>query len=193
MQQAMQFEKMGKKIVELREERARQKANAPVLPSKLAAIMTNHHMAKDQVAIEAQLRKAAYHRAHPIVHKEPTTEMERIIADDPKTSAQVIGSHRVPQLPPPPPSPPPLDELARMRTIFPMSTAAEVGFHHDFSKSNTKEAQKANQLIGGLTAAQLQADPKLANALSSLRTVVLDKAKRSGADGRPAGVKTKQR
>ena len=193
MLQLKKFEEMGVKIVELREERARQKANAPTLPSKLADIMTNHHMAKDQVAIEAKLRKAAYHRAHPVVHKEPTTEMERIIADNPRTSAQVIGSHRVPQLPPAPPPPPPMDELARMRTIFPMNTAGEVGFHHNFSNSNATEASNASQLVGGLTATQLQADPKLAKALGSLRAVVLDKAKRSGADGVPQGVRTKQR
>ena len=185
------FAKHGATLVEVQRERERQRANAPVLPSKMAQVMINYHMSRDQGAIDAKLRKAAYDRAHPVQKKKPTTEMERIIAEDPKTSAQVIGHHRVPQLPPPPPPPPPKDELTKMRTVFPRTTNGETGFHYDFAREEKKEARKASDFINQLTPEQVQADPAMAKALATIRSRVLVQAQRSGADGIQQGVYTK--
>ena len=185
------FRRHGETIVELTKERERQRANAPILPAKLAEIMAKHHLGKDEAALNVKLRKAAYDRAHPVQKKVPTNEMERIIAEEPKTSAQEVGHHRVPQLPPPPPPPPPANELERMRTVFPRTTAGEAGFHHAFTTSSTHEAKSADQLIGRLSAKQVQADPQMARALSTLRNHVLTAARRSGADGVPEGLHTR--
>lgn len=187
------FRRHGETIVELSKEQQRQRANAPLLPSKLAEIMSKHHLGKDQAAEVAKLRKAAYDRAHPVQKKTPKTEMERIIQDEPKTSAQEVGHHRVPQLPPPPPPPPPANELERMRTIFPRTTAGETGFHHPFVKSDASEAQSAKTLVSQLSAQQVQADPHMAKALSTLRDHVLVAARRSGADGVAQGVYTRHK
>ena len=191
--QVKKFERFGHTIHEVQQERARQRMSAPPLPTKLSEIMMNHHASQDKDAIERRLKEAAYKKVHPNEKKAPRSEMERIIALDPKTSAQVIGHHRVPQLPPPPRPPPPVDELARMRTVFPRTTGGECGFHHDFAESDKREAKDAARLVAGLTAAQLKADPKMANALSSLRAHVLDAARKSGNDGVPTGIKTTRR
>ena len=45
-----------------------------------------------------------------------------------------------------------------MHTVFPRTTAGEAGFHHAFTTSNTHEAKSADQLIGRLSAKQVQAD-----------------------------------
>ena len=58
------FRRHGETIVELTKERERQRANAPILPAKLAEIMAKHHLGKDEAALNAKLRKAAYDRAH---------------------------------------------------------------------------------------------------------------------------------
>ena len=140
--------------------------------------MINYHMSRDQGAIDAKLRKAAYDRAHPMQKKKPTTEMERIIAEDPKTSAQVIGHHRVPQLPPPPPPPPPKDELTKMRTVFPRTTNGETGFHYDFAREEKKEARKASDFINQLTPGTGGSSD--GEGLRTIRSRVLVQAQRSG-------------
>ena len=110
----------------------------------------------------------------------------------PKSSAQVIGSHKVPQLTKPPPPKRTDGELGRMRDIFPGATAGEVGFHHDFDGERRRDAAAASQLMSGLSLKQVRGDPQLAAALRTLQGSVLRESRRFGFDGAQKGVKQRE-
>ena len=55
-------ERHGETLNELMAERERQLANAPRMPSVLQEIVTEHHLKRDEAAIEKRLREAALTR-----------------------------------------------------------------------------------------------------------------------------------
>ena len=185
----------GNTIKEVGIERERQTANAPPQPTMLSNIIMEHMVKRDNVGIEQRLRANAKIRAQPQSRRKvPTTEIEKLVAMAPKSSAQEVGFHVVPEMTPvTPPAGPPRDELARMRTYFPRSEAGAIGFHRDFEGINSKEAKDATAMLGGLTAAQIQADPQLAKALATIKQRTTQLGQRYGHDGVPRGVKTLKR
>ena len=192
----------GDTLAELRLERARQIRHAPIAPAALAACIADHTEGRDPEANDAQLRAAAVARVArqrpparghepPNPRKPPTTEIEQLLADAPRSSAQVIGYHKVPQLAPPPPPGPPADELARMRAVFPRSTAGECGFHANFALARNKDASSMTVLADSLTAKHA-ADPEVREALQTLRARVMKESIRSSGDGVLRGVQRRK-
>jgi hypothetical protein len=186
--QLNKYRVFGDTLVEIAAERQRQRAGAPMLPTMLATIMNDHYSQRDEAAVHAQILAAAKVRAMPNPKKEPKTEMEVLVADAPKTSAQVIGTHKIPKVTHKPPPPPKQDELSKMRVVFPRTTGGECGFHHHFARADALEAKQATRMIGGLTAAQVAADPKLAAALTKLKAHVVDAGRMRSHSGVPRGV-----
>ena len=179
----------GTTIIDIQQERERQKANAPVMPSLLQKIVTDHHMSKDFAAIEARLRASAAVRADPKSRqKKPTTEIEKLVAAAPKSSAQVIGYHDVPTLVPPPPPPKPKDELQKMRSYYPITEGHEYGFHTNFSAADAKQVREADTLLASLKADQVKGDKQMADALRTIRQRALHMANNHSGNGQPKGL-----
>jgi len=180
----------GATLIEVAQERERQIKAAPHQPSVLSELITAHMATRDEAAIAAQMRESARLRANPkLRRKVPTTEMELLVAGAPKTSAQVVGYHEVPHVAPLPetakaaPS-----ELEKMRRIFPRTECGVAGFHTNFAAQAATEATEMSTLIGGLSAAQVAADPKMASALAKIKRRTTDLGRMCGSDGVPRGV-----
>ena len=180
---------MGETLVSVQQERKRQMANAPHGPSFLAQLYVKQAAARDGTE-EARMWEAAAVRAAPTRanKKPPTTEMEQIIADAPKTSAQVVGHHKVPVLPPEPPKAGPSSDLERMRAVFPRTTNCEAGHHHDFFRQQTREAREATAMVDKLSVAQVRGDAKMTAALKALRGRVNERAVHHSVTGVPKGI-----
>lgn len=112
----------------------------------------------------------------------PRTEAQRILAEQPQTSAQVIGHHKTPAVakPEPKPAAAPLGtalakatESREFRKIFPNSSSREYGFHHQFAGGRIARIDNAMSMAKNATTEQVVADPLLADALASLRSRVL--------------------
>ena len=185
----------GNAIREVRAERERQLANAPVLPSAFSDIQTSHMVQRDETAIAEKCRANALMRLKPSSRrKPPTTEIEKLVAMAPKTSSQVVGFHEVPTfMTEPPKPPPPTDELSKMRSYYPRSEGHAPGFHHDFSAQMAREAKEADALLSTLTAQQAQADPQLAKALKTIKARAVSIGGRYDNSGVPKGISTKAR
>lgn len=184
----------GTTIMEIQAERERQKAGAPPMPSLLQQIVTDQHLAKDYGAIEQRMRAAAVMRADPKSRqKKPTTEIEKLVAAAPKSSAQVIGYHDVPTLVPPPPPPKPKNELASMRSYYPVTEGHEYGFHMNFAADDSKQVREADALLASLRPEQVKADPQLANALRKIQGRAVQMGRNFGGNGQPKGLTFKQR
>ena len=182
----------GNTIVEVQKERERQMQNAPRSPSMLQEIIASHMMQRDDEAIEARLRASAKLRANPASYRKvPVTEMEKLVADAPKSSAQVIGNHKVPTLTALPekkkknPT-----ELDRMRSYYPGTESAAIGFHFDFATQSDTMAKEADALIGGLSLQQAK-DPKIAAALAAIQQRTMTLGKHAANNGVPRGVQRK--
>lgn len=188
------FQKMGETIVAVQAERARQAATAPHGPSWFARKLAEQEASKDHAAIEQQMLAAAARRAFPIKYnkKPPSNEMEQLIADAPKSSAQVIGSHKVPKITAPPPPKGQVGELGAMRKVFPRSTAGEVGFHHPFEAQNKRDARAATELMDSLSVAAVRGDPAMQEALSTIKASVMTASRRFGHSGVPRGVQLRR-
>ena len=186
-------ELIGNTIVEVAAERERQKANAPRLPSMLQELVTKQYLERDDAAIEKRISEAARLRANPkLRQKKPVTEAELLVAQAPKSSAQVIGHHKVFELKPVAPKPKKTDELSVMRTYYPQSEGHAYGFHHQFSVQDANEAASATEITGKLTVAQIKSDPKLAKALATMKERVVRLGSTMDSMGQTRGIKFRQ-
>ena len=64
----------------------------------------------------------------------------------------------------------PLSELESLRGIFPNSTQRELGFHTNFRDRRLTDVKQAEATLRSITAAQLKADPVLADAVAYMRS-----------------------
>ena len=191
--QLNKYTKLGNALVEIQAERERQIARAPPGPSNFAGIVTKHYQGKDEEAVMAQVRVNAIKRANPNPKKVPVTEMEKLIADAPKTSAQVIGTHKVPSdvwLDKGPPKK--LTQLQQMYKIYPQTTSAEAGFHYNFEQANTREAKDAAALMDTLSVKQVKHDPQLAAALTKIKSRAQYVGRMHDHSGAQRGVQTRK-
>ena len=161
----------GAAIIELGKEREKQEEIRNLMPGAPLAKIMAAQMAKSVItpADEERMRMAATRRAHPNARPPPTNEMEQIIADEPKSSSQVIGHHKVPQLTVPKKPPKQLTEIEKMRNVFPGRESHMVGFHHNFGNARGADAADAQALIARLKSGQAAKDPELKAALVKLR------------------------
>ena len=190
--QLAKYKRLGDALVEIQAERERQKARAPPLPTMLATIMNTHYQNRDEDAILQKVHAAAKVRAAPNPKKVPVTELEKLVADAPKTSAQVIGTHKVPSSVWMDKGPPKkLSQLEEMYKIFPRTTAGEAGFHHNFEQANAHDAKKASALMQTLSAKQVAADPQMAAALAKLKSHVVHVGRMHNSSGVQRGVQTR--
>lgn len=184
----------GATIVEVRKERERQMANAPPQPSLLQELVTQQYLQRDDAAQQKRLMEAAILRANPKSRqKKPVTEAELLVAQAPKSSAQVIGHHKVMKVTPLPKAPAKTDELSKMRTYYPQSEGHAYGFHHQFSAQDASEAKKATSMMSALTAQQLKSDPAMAKALTTMKKRVIKLGNTMDSMGQTRGIVTKPR
>jgi hypothetical protein len=191
--QILKYMALGSSVMEVMEERQRQEALRERQPgAPLAKLLANASGLQDP-AVQTKMVAAAQARAFP--NRRPArklTEIEQLFADMPKTSAQVVGSHKVPIVSPAPSAPRRIDELARMRTVFPTAASGEVGFHHDFGRAKTTDAAGAYALIGSLNARRVAADPELTTALSKLKAHVERCGQMADPGGRLRGIQARR-
>jgi hypothetical protein len=195
--QMAKYVAFGHTLASVTRERERQSALRESQPgAALARILERGHGHNDSPEVLEQMRIAAVRKAFPNRQvREPQTEKEKLLAWMPKSSAQVIGRHDVPDvaIPPPRPRNPEMDqELVRMQQIFPLKASGEVGFHHDFGTAKTQDAREAQMLIDALKPQQVARDPQLAAALAKLQAVVETKARYKNATGAPRGVQQRR-
>jgi len=186
----MKYQAFGATLREVAEERERQAAVRERMPGAALAKMLTVQMSKNaDTAVHDRIIAAAIRRANPNERAPPTTEIERLVAQEPKSSAQVIGHHRVPNLKPPPPKArQKISEIERMRTVFPGRESGVVGFHHDFGEAKIRDAAEAQELLSRLKANHVQKDKELANALGLLQQHVKAQATYKDFNGIERGI-----
>lgn len=153
--------KMGQTISELKHERRIVAAAGDAVPAAaLAKIL---------------VRQSRKPRAPPVkAGPPPRTEAQEILAQQPQTSAQVIGHHKAPDVPDPrSTSSRAPTELERTRKIFPNSSQREYGFHRQFAGDRISRIAGAENLARSIGATEVKQDPILADALASLRSRVI--------------------
>ncbi len=157
------MEKYGSTLVEIQEERERVLARRRGDPAGALS---------EVLARQAEAQATRRPRTPPRLRTKQYTEAQQLLAAQPQSSAQVIGYHKVPELPPVQKPKKELDELGRMRTIFPLATSQEVGFHHDFTVERDATLRSATRVgadLRGIEPRAARDDPEMVRALSKLR------------------------
>ena len=186
------YVKAGETLAELGKERMREAERREQAPgAEYAKLLAAQLSKSSDPAISQQMLASAAVKAKPNQRRAPTTELEQLVYDQPRTSAQVVGHHKVPQVTVPKPPPKKLSELERMRTVFSSKTSGEVGFHHDFGVAKRRDAEAATALVGRLQAQQVATDPTLAAALAKLRTHVIVSSQKYDCQGSMRGLQTR--
>lgn len=190
----LKYYNYGASIKEVADEREKQTKIRDLMPgAPLAKLMTRQMVKNQDPALYDRMRDSAIARAHPNTHKEPSNEIERLVADEPKSSAQVIGHHKVPSVHiPPRKRTEELSEIERMRTVFPGRESGMVGFHHDFGLAKQREAAEAEKLVGRLTVQEVKKDAELVRALSLLKGHAISQSGMKDVMGNERGIVRKR-
>jgi hypothetical protein len=186
--QMIKYYAYGASLKATSDERAKQEALRDKMPyAKFAKMIAKQPEMTPET--HERILAEAIRRSKPNARPAPVTEMERLIASEPKSSAQVIGHHAVPDITiPPRKRRDNMSELEQMRTIWPERESHMVGFHHDFGVARVREAAEANELVSRLSADRVRKDEKLATALTLLKNHVIYQATVKDVAGMERGI-----
>lgn len=181
----------GATLAEVRREREHQAAIRDQQPgTALAKLLASSYGTADDPAVQARMLAAADRKAHPNRRKplDQMSEIERLVATQPKSSSQVVGHHEVPVLTEAPKAAvsKKTSELERMRSVFPTLESGGPGFHHEFEKARARDAREATALVGQLDARR--ADAEVVAALGKLRSRVEELGRVRDSKGQQQGV-----
>ena len=190
--QILKYQAYGATIVEVAKERERLFALREGMPgAALAEIVTKQYSKRTEEMIEG-MRANAMYRAYPNLRPEPRTELEILVANQPKSSAQVIGNHKIPVVTEAPTHRSRAQtEIEKMRSVLPCCESGTVGFHHKFDEARARDVHDAESLVSRLHVKQVASDEKLAAALRQLQSHVQGKARSHTVSGAQRGIRTK--
>ena len=126
---------------------------------------------------EMKRRQEEIAKARPPPKKpgpKPKNEVEMLLAQQPQTTQQVIGFHKLPVLPArtPPQLERELSEFEKLERTFPGQSSHMVGFHPDYLGERRAAVAEGRKLLTSLKAHDVVADPVLNDALFDLRSRV---------------------
>jgi len=144
---------------------------------ELAAFRKAHTQTEDRAFAtmmgEENRKKAARPKPEPAAIKK-RSEIEEILAQQPSTTARMIGHHTIPVVPGmTPTAAADRSDHQKLKSGF-LQSSREVGFHPSYRDERNGLVSGARQYAGSVSPQQLRDDPELRAGMQALRSRVED-------------------